>query len=92
MMQLRWTEAATEDLEHIADYLFEETPLHAARIVTEIFEAPLRLLRFPALGRPGKAEGTRELVLNALPYVIIYSAGGSTIHVHRILHGAQKWP
>ena len=91
-MQLRWTEAATEDLERIADYLFAETPLHAARIVTDIYESPSKLLNFPALGRPGKAEGTRELVLNALLYLIVYSISADTVLIHRILHGAQKWP
>jgi toxin ParE1/3/4 len=92
VIQLRWTEAAAEDLERIANYLFEETPLHAARLVTEIYKAPAQLLIFPLLGRPGKAEGTRELILSALPYVIVYAVTGSTIHVRRILHGSQKWP
>jgi toxin ParE1/3/4 len=91
-MKLRWTEAAADDLERIADYLFENTPLHAARIVRTIYESPRQLLTFPALGRPGKVEGTRELVLTPLPYVVIYVLGMDIIHVARILHGAQKWP
>ena len=62
LMELRWTEAAAEDLERIADYLFKHSPLHAARIVRMIYESPRRLLTFPALGRPGKVDGTRELV------------------------------
>lgn len=91
-MHLRWTEAATNDLQHIADYLFEQTPQHASRIITEIYEAPARLLNFPTMGRPGKAEGTRELVVTALPYVIIYAITADAIEIFRVLHGAQKWP
>jgi len=91
-MELRWTEAAAADLEHIADYLFEHTPLHAERILRALYESPKQLLKFPALGRPGRAEGTRELVLTPLPYVVVYAVGGDVIHVARILHGAQKWP
>ena len=91
-MHLRWTEAAAVDLERIADYLFEQTPLHASRIVNEIYDAPTKLLGFPAMGRPGRAEGTRELILAPLPYLIVYSASNDTVHIVRILHGAQKWP
>jgi toxin ParE1/3/4 len=91
-MKLRWTEAAADDLERIADYLFETTPLHAARIVLSIYESPRQLLTFPALGRPGKVEGTRELVLTPLPYIVVYVLGMDIIHVARLLHGAQKWP
>jgi plasmid stabilization system protein ParE len=36
--------------------------------------------------------GTRELVLTALPYLVVYVHTGDVIHIARILHGAQKWP
>ncbi len=32
-MQVRWTTAAANDLENIADYLFEKTPENAARLI-----------------------------------------------------------
>jgi addiction module RelE/StbE family toxin len=91
-MQLRWTEEAAADLERIADYLFENASGQASRIVRTLYEAPEKLLTFPSLGRPGKKEGTRELVLPSLPYLVIYTVSHDTIHVARILHGAQKWP
>lgn len=91
-MRLTWTEAAVADLERIADYLFEQTPLHAPRIVQMIHDSPMQLLAFPALGRLGKVNGTRELVLTSLPYIVVYSLSGDVVHVARILHGAQKWP
>lgn len=92
MIELRWTDAATADLEQIADYLFEKTPQHAARIVRAIYDAPAELRKFPGLGRPGRVNGTRELVLTALPYIIIYVHAGNTVHLARILHAAQRWP
>ncbi len=91
-MELRWTEEAAADLERIADYLFEHSPGRAAQIVLAIYEAPTKLLAFPAFGRPGRKEGTRELVLPSLPYLVVYTLTGETIHIARILHGAQKWP
>ncbi len=91
-MELRWTEEAAEDLERITNYLFGETPAHAPELVLAIYRAPNALLTFPYRGRPGKKEGTRELVLSPLPYIVVYRITGTVVHIVRILHGAQKWP
>ena len=91
-MELRWTQQAATDLEHITDYLFQNAPQRAAELVRAIYNAPSALLTFPYRGRPGKKEGTRELVLSSLPYIVVYQVTGDVIHVARILHGAQKWP
>jgi toxin ParE1/3/4 len=91
-MELRWTEETAADLERIANYLFRNTPEHAPDLVRSIYDAPSVLLTFPHRGRPGRKEGTRELVLASLPYIIVYQITGDVIHVARILHGAQKWP
>jgi toxin ParE1/3/4 len=91
-MELRWTEEAAADLEHITDHLFQNAPERAAELVRAIYNAPAALLTFPYRGREGKKEGTRELVLSPLPYIVVYQITGEAIHVVRILHGAQKWP
>ena len=91
-MELRWTEEAAADLEHITDYLFQNAPERAAELVRGIYNAPAALLTFPYRGRAGRKEGTRELVLSSLPYIVVYQITGEVIHVVRILHGAQKWP
>jgi toxin ParE1/3/4 len=91
-MRLRWSEDAANDLERIADYLFDRTPERAPQLVREIYEAPAALLTFPYRGRAGKIRGTRELVLPALSYIVVYQVSGDVIHIARILHGAQQWP
>lgn len=90
-MQLLWTEEAAADLDAIADYLFEQTPVNARRIVLETYNAPEILTSFPLRGRPGRTPGTRELVLSSLPYILIYTVSDNLIHIVRILHGAQKY-
>lgn len=90
--QLRWTEEAATDLENITNYLFQHAPGRAADLVKEIYNAPRALLTFPKRGRKGKKEGTHELVLSPLPYIIVYQVNDDAVHVVRILHGAQKWP
>jgi plasmid stabilization system protein ParE len=62
-MQLRWTEEAAIDLEHIADYLVEHARGRAEKLVRMVYDASATLLTFPQRGRPGRKEGTRELVL-----------------------------
>jgi len=49
------------------------------------------LEQFPFRGRIGRREGTHELVLPSLPYVVIYVVDDDLIHIVRILHGAQQW-
>jgi toxin ParE1/3/4 len=91
-MQVRWTSAAADDLENIANYLFEKTPENAGRLIREIYDVPSTLKSFPNRGRPGKKEGTRELVMPSLPYVIVYQVRSDTVHIVRILHSSQDWP
>ncbi len=91
-MELRWTQEAAADLERIADYLFAHAPERAPRLVGALYEAPSTLLTFPNRGRLGKKEGTRELVMSPLPYIVVYTLRGDAVYVVRILHGAQQWP
>jgi len=42
------------------------------------------------MGRPGRVEGTRELVLGSLPYVVPYVHQSDTIINLRVLRGAMK--
>ena len=72
--------------------MFENTPAQALQLVRSLYEASAALLTFPHRGRPGKKKGTRELVLSALPYLIVYRISGEVIQLVRILHGAQQWP
>lgn len=78
-MQVRWTTAAASDLENIADYLFEKTPENAPRLIREISESVFALRTYPNRGRPGKKLGTRELVLRALPYIVVYKVGSDVL-------------
>jgi toxin ParE1/3/4 len=91
-MQLRWTTAAADDLEGIAQYLFEKSPQNSPQLIRKIYEGPSGLKTYPNLGRPGKKWGTRELVLTPLPYIVVYQIMGDAIYILRILHGAQDWP
>lgn len=90
-MRVRWTTAAADDLEHIADYLFAKIPENAPQLIRKIYDAPSVLKTFPNRGRPGKKQGTRELVIPSLPYIVVYRVADDVLYIVRILHGAQDW-
>jgi toxin ParE1/3/4 len=91
-MRVRWTPAAAENLEHINNYLAEHHPQFAQSTVLELYEAIRSLKTSPWRGRPGREDGTRELVLPRLPYIVAYRIKEESIEILHIYHGAQKRP
>jgi toxin ParE1/3/4 len=89
-MQVRWTKAAADDLEHIAGYLKEHFPPYAQSTVETLYAAAESLSEFPNRGRAGRERGTRELVVTSLPYIVIYTAGKEAVSIIRVLHTARE--
>ncbi len=50
-----------------------------------------RLLSFPYLGRIGRVQETRELIVHK-HYVLIYEVEKETVRIIRVLNTAQQWP
>ncbi|MFM0091556.1 type II toxin-antitoxin system RelE/ParE family toxin [Paraburkholderia sediminicola] len=91
-MRLEWSAFAIDDRDAIFDYIEEDSP-HAAAVVDDRIRVQVRqLLQFPETGRSGRVEGTRELVISRTPYIAAYRIAGDTVHILRVLHGAQLWP
>jgi toxin ParE1/3/4 len=90
LRRLRWSLAAAEDLEGIANYLWLHHPSFAATTIQRLYAAVKSLKSFPYAGREGRKSGTRELVLAPLPYLLIYAVDEQSIQVLRILHAAQE--
>ena len=92
-MRLRWTRRAERDLDEIAAYIGQDSPAAAARVVLELIDQVESLLpEQPAVGRPGRVLGTRELVIGGLPYVIPYRVRGNDLEILRVLHASRRWP
>jgi toxin ParE1/3/4 len=92
-MRVVWTRRSLRELAAIGDYLFERNPTAAARIVRSIHGRTLRLLTHNAfMGRRGEIEGTRELVLADLGYIVAYRVRDDHVEVLFVQHGARAWP
>jgi len=91
-MRLRWLRRALENLDAEAAYIAQEDPA-AARLVEQRILTAVRLLATqPALGRPGRVAGTRELVVPRPRYLVPYRARGQTVEILRIFHTSRKPP
>ena len=91
-MRLVWTPLAVQDREQIFDYIALDSP-SAALAVDEALSKQLNLLKeFPQMGRSGRVEGTRELVVQGTPFIVAYQVRKDLVRILRIVHGAQLWP
>ena len=79
-------------LEDIRERIAADNPTAATRMIEQIRATVMRLTALPALGRPGRVAGTRELVIPDTPYIIPYRVKGDVVQIITILHGAQRWP
>lgn len=61
MSAVVWLNEALEDLKSIGDYIAQENA-----------NAADNLSRHPEFGRPGRVFGTREIVMNDLPCILVH--------------------
>jgi toxin ParE1/3/4 len=80
------------DLAEIAGYIAQDSEQIEWLVEMRIHEAASLLVAIPAMGRPGRVDGTRELVVPRTPYILVYRIQAGTIRVIRVLRGARRWP
>ncbi|MEO8725558.1 MAG: type II toxin-antitoxin system RelE/ParE family toxin [Acidobacteriaceae bacterium] len=91
-MRLEWSVFAQADRNAIFDYI-EADSAQAAATVDDRIRAQVEGLReFPEIGRPGRIDGTRELIIQRTPYIAVYHIDREVVRILRVLHGAQQWP
>ena len=88
-MKLRWQVSAVSDLANIRDYISANNPSAARAVVQRVFRSVERLRMFPT-GRLGQVQGTREVVVPGIPYIIVYTHDDRSVDIVAIFHGAQK--
>jgi addiction module RelE/StbE family toxin len=91
-MHLEWSVFAHEDRGTNFDHIEADNPRAAVAIDERIRTRVEGLAQFPEMGRLGRIEGTRELVISGTPYIAAYRIVGETVRILRVLHGSQQWP
>lgn len=91
-MKVVWTKLAKEDLEAALHYISKDNPKAAKAVGARLLSALEAIKEHPHIGRPGKVEGTRELVLSGTPYIFVYSVRLDSIAIVSFLHSSRRWP
>jgi addiction module RelE/StbE family toxin len=91
-MEVVWRPSALDDLEQARHHVAEHNPRAAERLWHRILTVIQRLAILPGLGRPGRVEGTRELVVPRTPYIVAYTVIGDEVMILSIIHSSRQWP
>jgi len=91
-LKIRWLKLAARDLEQVEAHIARENPAAAVRVVLRIIEAVELLAEQPGIGRPGRIEGTRELVINGSPFLVPYRQKNGYIEILRVYHHSRCQP
>lgn len=88
-MEIIWSDLSRSDLLGIITYLTEEDHRLADRALQKIKKAVASLETFPNRGRPGRLVHTKELLVQDLPYMLVYRIRNNNLEILRILHFSQ---
>lgn len=88
-MRLCVSPRAADDLDAIVDYLTENSPAAAARVLQRIEAQARQLLEQPDAGRarPELGAGLRHRPVGA--YLILYRVVGDDVEIIRVVHGRR---
>ena len=89
-MRVHWTNNALKHLLDIYEYISQNSPFYAERMVDRLTKRSEQIASFPMSGRnvpEYSAEDIRELIEK--PYRIIYQIKPDQIDVLAVVHGAR---
>lgn len=92
MTAVFWLKEALADLRGIHSYIARDNPTAARRDIKKIRDGVDILKEHPGIGRAGRLEGTRELVIRQYPYIVAYRLMDSAVHVLAVVHTSRLWP
>ena len=91
-MKLSWTRQAIGDLTEAREFIARDDPAAARRVADRLVAAAASLLRSPEIGRAGRIEGTRELVVPKTRFLLIYRVGDEQAEIIHVYHARREWP
>ena len=89
-MRVHWTDNALKHLLDIYEYISQNSPFYAERMVDRLTKRSEQIARFPMSGHnvpEYSAEDIREIIEK--PYRIIYRIKPDQIDVLAVVHGAR---
>lgn len=91
-LEIIWRRSTLNDLAALRAFIAQDNPQAAARVLATIRAATERLAVHPHLGRSGRVEGTRELIISGTPYIAAYRVVEDQIRILAVIHTSRQWP
>ena len=89
-VKIQWSPKSLKNLEEIAEYISQNSPLYAPVFVRKIVNSVERLRDFPLSGRivpEFNNESIREIIFHN--YRVVYRTKEETIEIVLVTHGAK---
>ncbi len=92
-MQIKWTTSALKDLDLEMEYLAKKEGIQTAEDAYLCIKGKIKVLKdFPSLGREGRIFGTRELIIERYPYIILYRIKNEHVEILAFFHARRRLP
>ena len=90
-MRLIWSSRSESELAAVVDYIAIDNLNAALELDYLITSSAGRLVAFPKMGKVGRIEGTRELIVHE-HYILVYEIVGDDLQILSVLHTSRQWP
>jgi toxin ParE1/3/4 len=90
-MKLVWSPTSKRHLVAIKEYLVDRNPKAAESVILAIQSSAKALKKTPFIGRPGRVEGTRKLVIQKTSFIVVYSVT-ERVEILAVIHSSRMWP
>ncbi|MGO7346538.1 type II toxin-antitoxin system RelE/ParE family toxin (plasmid) [Rhizobium leguminosarum bv. trifolii] len=89
-----WRAKAESDRKKAIQFITDQNVGAAISQLDEIERQTDLLIDQPEIDRPGRIDGTRELIISRTSFIVIYRVGQKIkqVEILRLVRGAQKWP
>ena len=92
-MRIEWLQQALDDFDAAITRIDKLNPQAACNIAKIVHLHVRQLQHMPLIGRPGRVENTRELVIPGTHFIIPYRFDGHhLIELLAVMHDAREWP
>ena len=88
-MRLRLSPCVPGDLEEIAEYIAQDSPRHAARMLRLLRARIKEIARNPRIYRLRPEIGAEARLATLGNYVILFRIRQNTVRIERVVHGSR---
>lgn len=90
-MNIVWSQQARQEWMAQYRYYLQRNPEAARRMRQAVMDGAQRLRAHPKIGKPGRVEGSRELVISGTPFLLVYDENPARVEILHVYDGRQDW-